>query len=577
MFCRNCGKEVTAGAKFCSNCGTAVNDQPAPTEEQPKTPAVERMSNPDGNGTQNSSQTKKKMGLPKPFIIAAVVLVLLVALGVVLHLFGKSSESGSGNSTVPDWVEKIPYWPDEDGIPNIAAEKIPSTTYVELKKMWDPYFEGLGIPSNPDVEYHYEYYANRPDIFVFHQNENICSVTSYEPETPNQPDLPSAIEPVIAKNDADLYYLFYKRDSYYMILVTIPADPATSYLTWPTLGAIVVTDVKYSDLLNGTVDLEVVSIPGESDSNKGNLGKKDTGTNYLQYAGTWAVADIGWVYGGQILDITANGDSILVSYEHIGSAPFSRVASVTQTIQLSDIQNGFVSVPFDNDGWGHSGIMKLTFSEDTITCEVRDLLDLPESQGAQWGFYEGTYLLIRNDHAHETMEYELSDYEEMFPDENIEDEDDGIPYVNVVANILGQQYTSWNGENPILGSDLSQQYLNDLDDVTYYCYFNWDTQDSSASYEAYGVKGGFIVAYVACFDDFSPKVNSYLTSDFDGTAPKTITNGVFNHHIWRIDNGYFVCCAYYNGPLVKTKREKVIVNQEFPNGYDLYCSLSRKK
>jgi len=33
----------------------------------------------------------------------------------------------------------------------------------------------------------------------------------------------------------------------------------------------------------------------------------------------------------------------------------------------------------------------------------------------------------------------------------------------------------------------------------------------------------------------------------------------------------------YNGPLVKTKREKVTVNQEFPNGYDLYCSLSRKK
>ncbi len=264
MFCGNCGKEVTAGAKFCPNCGAAVKDQPAPTEVQLKAPAVERMSNPDGNGTKNSSQTKRKMGLPKPFIIVAVVLVLLVALGVVLHLFGKGPESGTGNSTVPDWVEKIPYWPDEDGIPNMAAEEIPSTTYAELKKMWDPYFEGLGIPNNPDVEYHFEYYANRPDIFVFHQNENICSVISYEPGTPNQPDLPPTIEPVIARNDTDLYYLFYKRDSYYMILMTIPANPTTSYLTWPALGAIVVTDIKYSDLLNGTVDLEIVSIPEQA-------------------------------------------------------------------------------------------------------------------------------------------------------------------------------------------------------------------------------------------------------------------------------------------------------------------------
>jgi len=32
----------------------------------------------------------------------------------------------------------------------------------------------------------------------------------------------------------------------------------------------------------------------------------------------------------------------------------------------------------------------------------------------------------------------------------------------------------------------------------------------------------------------------------------------------------------YNGPPVKTKYEKVIVNQEFPNSYDLYCPLSRK-
>lgn len=151
-----------------------------------------------------------------------------------------------------------------------------------------------------------------------------------------------------------------------------------------------------------------------------------------------------------------------------------------------------------------------------------------------------------------TIMYEDGDYGlqfvregELLPDPFAgENADDGIPYVNVVSNILGQQYASWNGETSVLGSDLSQQYLNDLDDVTYYCYFNWDTQDSSASYEAYGIRNGLIVTYIECLDDFSPNVNSYLTSDFDGIAPKTITNGVFNHHIWKLDNGYFVCCAY---------------------------------
>lgn len=127
------------------------------------------------------------------------------------------------------------------------------------------------------------------------------------------------------------------------------------------------------------------------------------------------------------------------------------------------------------------------------------------------------------------------------------EEDDEIPYVDVVSNALGQQYTSWNGEIIVVESELNHEYLNDLDNVTYYCYFYPDTTDSRASYEVYGVKDGFIVALVKCLDDFSPKVKSCLTSDFDGIAPQTITEGIFNHHIWKMDNGYFVWCAYNSG------------------------------
>ena len=28
MFCKNCGKEISEGAKFCSSCGTAIGNKP---------------------------------------------------------------------------------------------------------------------------------------------------------------------------------------------------------------------------------------------------------------------------------------------------------------------------------------------------------------------------------------------------------------------------------------------------------------------------------------------------------------------------------------------------------------------
>jgi len=42
-FCRNCGKEIAADAKFCSNCGALTSPQPSPPPspapiQQPYTP-----------------------------------------------------------------------------------------------------------------------------------------------------------------------------------------------------------------------------------------------------------------------------------------------------------------------------------------------------------------------------------------------------------------------------------------------------------------------------------------------------------------------------------------------------------
>ena len=78
MFCSHCGKEVTVGAKFCPNCGTAIENQSAPTEGQPKAPAVEQPGNPIKKPIAGNSQSGKgKKGMPKPLIIVAAVISLI--------------------------------------------------------------------------------------------------------------------------------------------------------------------------------------------------------------------------------------------------------------------------------------------------------------------------------------------------------------------------------------------------------------------------------------------------------------------------------------------------------------------
>ena len=41
MYCKNCGKEIAAGAKFCMQCGTPVEDVPEPVQTAPVEPAAE--------------------------------------------------------------------------------------------------------------------------------------------------------------------------------------------------------------------------------------------------------------------------------------------------------------------------------------------------------------------------------------------------------------------------------------------------------------------------------------------------------------------------------------------------------
>lgn len=441
MFCSNCGKEIAAGAKFCANCGAAVNGQPTPAEEPPKAPpptaqrevpTVERMDTPNGNETENGGQPgKKKKGVPKkPLIIIAAVLVLIVGFGAVLSLFGDGSEpdSGSEGSKVQDWVEKIPLVPVNnellsDETAEFLIENGTQTSYSEIASDYenaDDPSKWFGMPMVDDAEY----YAWGGGNIIRKNSETIYSLNLYpEPKIfssfsskSNGTNVISA-NPLVARNNAEskFYLLMCKNNNAYDILVTLPTDPTSHYSTWPILAYIVVPSKEYCGFLNETVPVEIISIPGESDT-KGNFEAGNTETDYSQYAGIWASGDVGWIGGGQILDITVSGNTMTATFEHIASAPTSQLAEVSVSVPLSSISNGTVSTTFDNDNWGHSGTIALTFTQSGIVCDIKDV------EGGEpyltWGVSEATYLLIRDSGAHEKMIYDMDVYYEMFPEDS---------------------------------------------------------------------------------------------------------------------------------------------------------------
>lgn len=78
MYCQNCGKQVVDGAKFCTNCGTAVNGT---TESAPVSIRPNPFAEYDSNGNQNPE--KKSIlsvirGIPFLLLFLAFFLPLIV-------------------------------------------------------------------------------------------------------------------------------------------------------------------------------------------------------------------------------------------------------------------------------------------------------------------------------------------------------------------------------------------------------------------------------------------------------------------------------------------------------------------
>jgi len=432
MFCSHCGKEVAAGAKFCANCGVAVNSQPTPAAEPPKAPAptaqrevpaVEQVGSPSGNVTGSGGQPeKKKKRVPKkPLIIIAAVLVLIVGFGAVLSLFEGDSEpdSDSEGSNGLDWVEKIPVIDGESSTLELDSRIATNLEYFKTMKCTElsaEIVQKYGISDNSDIKYHNT--QNTSTYTGFYDDAAVYTVMDMPDQLANKPFsavFASKTEPLVAKTTSGTYLLFYKGEiSYFIYIMNEIADSSNSYLSWIPAYRIEVSDTKYCSFLNGEQELEIISIPGE----RGNSDLEATapGTDYAQYAGTWASNGVGWIHGGQILDIAVSGDTMTATFEHIAPAPTSQLAEVSVTIPLSNISNGTATAAFDNDGWGQTGTITLTFTESGIICDMKDVLG--GEPYSTWGILEETYLLVRDNGAHEKMIYDMDTYYEMFPEED---------------------------------------------------------------------------------------------------------------------------------------------------------------
>jgi len=100
MFCTNCGKEISEGLKFCSECGINLKTGKMPTREKPVPP------------TQPKAQisripSEKKTGRNIAIIIIALVIIFIIIVPITVFFiipygtYGKYEESFDYNYTPP--------------------------------------------------------------------------------------------------------------------------------------------------------------------------------------------------------------------------------------------------------------------------------------------------------------------------------------------------------------------------------------------------------------------------------------------------------------------------------------------
>ncbi len=143
-------------------------------------------------------------------------------------------------------------------------------------------------------------------------------------------------------------------------------------------------------------------------------------SDFSGYVGIWSESDLSWDLGGLTLQLSSKNDNLLLDCRLTQGAPQSRVAKFTQSVKVAEIENNSIIVNYQDDGFGNSGTAEITFTRDYILVDFTKVGT--ENSMAQWGFYESTYKLQKNDNAYKLLVYDAEDYKEKYPDDDFEDD-----------------------------------------------------------------------------------------------------------------------------------------------------------
>lgn len=129
----------------------------------------------------------------------------------------------------------------------------------------------------------------------------------------------------------------------------------------------------------------------------GSAGTESGGTQasnnaFADYAGVWGEADASKDSGGLVFNISVGKTEMDFTATLV--SPDGAVAEFAKKLVLSEISNNTATAKFEDEKWGSSGDMEITFNGSFILVDFKNVT---VNEMASWGFRENTYKLIKND------------------------------------------------------------------------------------------------------------------------------------------------------------------------------------
>ena len=262
--------------------------------------------------------------------------------------------------------------------------------------------------------------------------------------------------------------------------------------------------VKRNYLLAGIIVCLLVVLAGCGE------GASTAKFDIADYTGTyWATEGITADTGGYVLSIYTDEvpDTATIALGLYQANPGGRIAIAFMEKPLAEIKDNEINLSFNEDGWGHSGNVKLVFEEDGVSFSISNVKYMDTEYPEDWGFFENSGYLVNNPDAYEALAA-ADDYED---------------------NYEVYTYYDTSKASGILAS------------------LGMTEDEFKAS--CYALNMGAIspktTAYYVDYEDLLHYPNEYIDQHF------VICNNVYDYFVCQSCNGKGDSCAYYNGDIDK--------------------------